>query len=170
MLPIIDSLTFGLKCAMLHLYFTFNFRRIDVNEKDLKRLIKHWNYKLKSEGFKDVESWTTTKGRTPRLLNELNRNENRALPLGKAEYFRAIGIYAHNFPGIETGLSEILDLYSNEMNLKQAHKLVKDKNRFNKSYAWVKSYLLKNRNNIIAFAREIDLACYEDQMPIDELN
>jgi hypothetical protein len=139
-------------------------------KQDFKTLLKYWNHKLKAEGFRDVESWCLSSVGTPRLLNELNRNENRALPLGKAEYFRAIGIYAHNFPGIDTGLSEILDLYSNEMNLKQAHKLVKDKCRFNKSYAWVKSYLLKNRNDIIAFAREMDLACYEDQMPIDELN
>lgn len=141
-----------------------------MKEKDLKRLIKYWNHKLKSEGFKDVEAWTTTKGSTPRLLNELNRNENRALPLGKAEYFRAIGVYAHNFPGLDTGLSNILDLYSNEMNLKQAHKVIKDRGQFTKSYAWVKSYLLKNRKEILTFARELDILCDEDQMPIDKLN
>lgn len=141
-----------------------------MKEKDLKRLIKFWNHKLKAEGFKDVEAWTTTKGSTPRLLNELNRNENRALPLGKAEYFRAIGIYAHNFPGMDNGLRDIFDLYSNEMNLKQAHKLVKDRGHFLKSYAWVKSYLLKNRKQIIEFARELDVLCDEDQTPTDELN
>ena len=143
---------------------------MNFNEKDLKRLLKYWNRKLKAEGFKDVESWCLSSAGTPRLLNELNRNKNRALPLGKAEYFRAIGIYAHNFPGLDTGLSNILDLYSNEMNLKQAHKVIKDKGQFTKGYTWVTSYLLKNKNNIIAFAREIDLACYEDQMPIDKLN
>jgi len=137
---------------------------------NFKALLKYWNHKLKAEGFKDVESWCLSSAGTPRLLNELNRNENRALPLGKAEYFRAIGVYAHNFPGLDTGLSNILDLYSNEMNLKQAHKIIKDKGQFTKSYAWVKSYLLKNRKEILNFARELDILCDEDQLPIDELN
>lgn len=141
-----------------------------MKEKDVKRLIKFWNQKLKAEGFKDIESWTTSSNGTPRLLNELNRNENRALPLGKAEYFRAIGIYAHNAPNIDSGLRDILDLYSNNTNLKQAHKIIKEQGKFSKSYVWVKAFLLKEKKNILSFVRELDDEQLEDDIPVSKLN
>ena len=123
------------------------------NNKEFRDLLNKWNKKLKDSGFKDIEGWSTSgRQHTFGFLDSLTRNNERDNNIGKAEKYRMIGIYAHNYPDLSDNLREVLSLYSNEVSLSKAVTMVTPK----MNYETVRSHLFKRRFKIMDFVRQLD--------------
>lgn len=98
--------------------------------KDLDKLAKEWNEKLKKSGFNDIEARGITfkkHATQPYFKDELFRVRDKTgivhhsiTDPSKFEKFRIIGIYIHNYPNVDPLIRKILEHYCNGLSIKQS--------------------------------------------------